>query len=147
MTTLNRTQFAVMAFSFTSTMMDNIVPIHGPVMDKIRETLVKNGVNLDESNSSLIDMGFKDYSESPEKLRQNFNMDKIDNIDSTFCVVELADVVESQLWFERHVDEIDQYFNTISVEEALELQRLMNWMGVEIDFSTRRVSKAVGVVQ
>lgn len=144
MTTLNRTQFAVLTIGFAWTMMDNIVSIHGAAMNKIRKKLVKNNTGLSVSIDDFIDMSFEDYSKSPEKLRGNFNMDKIDDLRTTLCVIELPDVVKIKMCFEAHAVEIDQYFGAITVDEALELQRLLNWMGMEIDFSTRRVSRAVG---
>lgn len=117
MTLLNRTQFAVLLFSYINTTIEHAsLPEH------------------QEGLETLVDEGYTDYLNSPEHLRDNFNLN------------DLAGITETCQWSECCSKGMDVYFHSITMEEALDLQRQLNWMGMEIDLSTRRVTKATGVV-
>lgn len=89
-----------------------------------------------EAVNDFIDTGYKSYLKSPAEY---FNSLNLNNIECAVICSDSAAIRQTKKIFAKLEPAMDGMFDKLTADEALELQRTLNWKGMEIDFQARLV--------
>lgn len=129
MSNLNRTQIAVYYMSIVNTLVYRLVVERDIIVDHVSEYNV-------EAVNNLIDSSYKLYLKSPVEY---FNSLNLTNVECAVICSRSEDIRQTKKVFADLEPAMDGMFDKLTADEALELQRTLNWKGMEIDFHARLV--------